>query len=207
MKEAYEASREAEDVRAKREQSTLEADVIVKAEIEKQKLELEAEAMAEQTRRKARGEADAIFAVKEAEARGLYEVLSKQAEGFDKLVKAAGQSDDAVKMLIADKLEELTRIQVEAIKNIKIDKVTVWDSAAGGKEGTSTANFISGMLKAVPPLNEVFRMSGMQLPEYLGKVSDTEKSEAASSAPVPSVNAGKEDKTQEVSADKKTKKK
>lgn len=90
LKEAYEAQREAEDVRAKREQSTLEADVIVKAEIEKQKLELEAEAMAEQTRRKARGEADAIFAVKEAEARGLYEVLSKQAEGFDKLVKSGG---------------------------------------------------------------------------------------------------------------------
>ena len=135
--------------------------------------------MAEQTRRKARGEADAIYAVKEAEARGLYEVLSKQAEGFDKLVKASGASDDAVKMLIADKLEELTRIQVDAIKNIKIDKVTVWDSMGGGKDGTTTANFIAGMLKAVPPLSEVFKMSGMQLPEYLGKVTDEEKPELA----------------------------
>ncbi len=212
LKEAYEAQREAEDVRAKREQSTLEADVIVKAEIEKQKLELEAEAMAEQTRRKARGEADAIFAVKEAEARGIYEILSKQAEGFDKLVKAAGESDDAVKMLIADKLEELTRIQVDAIKNIKIDKVTVWDSAAGGKEGTSTANFISGMLKAVPPLSEVFKMSGMQLPEYLGKVSETaappQKAESDTSAASAAVNAKKaETSADNTAVNKKAKKK
>lgn len=179
LKEAYEAQRAAEEVRAKREQSTLEADVIVKAEIEKHRLELEAEAAAEQTRRKARGEADAIFAVKEAEARGVYELLSKQAEGFDRLVKASGAADDAVKMLIADKLEEIARIQVDAIKNIKIDRVTVWDSMSGGKDGSSstTANFLSSMLKAVPPLNEVFKMSGMQLPEFLGKVSEENPSE------------------------------
>lgn len=190
LKDAYEAQRDAEKARATREQSTLEADVIVKAEIEKHKLELEAEAQAEQMRRKARGEADAIFAVKEAEARGLLEVLSKQAEGFDKLVKASGKADDAVKMLIADKLEELTRIQVDAIKNIKIDKVTVWDSGANGKEGTSTANFISGMLKAVPPLNEVFKMSGMELPEYLGKVNG-EKQPAENPAEVKEVKEEK----------------
>ena len=170
LKEAYEAQREAEEVRAKREQSTLEADVIVKAEIEKHRLELEAEAQAEQARRKARGEADAIYAVKEAEARGLYELLSRQAQGFDSLVKASGAADSAVKMMIADKLEELTRIQVDAIKNIKIDKVTVWDGGANGDKPGSTANFISGLYKAVPPMNELFRSVGMELPDYLGKV-------------------------------------
>ena len=124
-------------------------------------------------RRKAQGEADALRAMKQAEADGMLEVLSKQALGFEKLVKAAGgTSDDAVKMLISDKLDQLVATQVEAVKGIKIDKVTVWDSM-GGKDGESTtANFISGMLKAVPPLNEVFKMSGMQLPEYLGKVED-----------------------------------
>ena len=173
LKEAYEAQREAEEVRAKREQSTLEADVIVKAEIEKQRLELEAEAQAEQARRKARGEADAIYAVKEAEARGLYELLSRQAQGFDSLVKASGAADSAVKMMIADKLEELTRIQVDAIKNIKIDKVTVWDGGASGDKPGSTANFISGLYKSVPPMNELFRSVGMELPDYLGKVEQT----------------------------------
>ena len=178
MKEAYEAQREAEEVRAKREQSTLEADVIVKAEIEKHRLEplhpelyiQKSEAQAEQARRKARGEADAIYAVKEAEARGLYELLSRQAQGFDSLVKASGAADSAVKMMIADKLEELTRIQVDAIKNIKIDKVTVWDGGANGDKPGSTANFISGLYKSVPPMNELFRSVGMELPDYLGKV-------------------------------------
>jgi len=75
-------------------------------------------------------------------------------------------------MMIADKLPELVKTQVEAIKNIKIDKVTVWDSNGGGSGGqTSTAGFLSGIAKSVPPLEDLFKMSGMELPDYLGKVS------------------------------------
>jgi flotillin len=98
----------------------------------------------------------------------LYEVLTKQAAGLDEIVKAAGNnSKDAVLLLIADKLPELVRLQAEAIKNIKIDKITVWENG-GGKDGkTSTSNFISGMYKSVPPLQEMFNMAGMDLPEYL----------------------------------------
>ena len=62
-------------------------------------------------------------------------------------------------------------IQVEAIKNIKIDKVTVWDSGAAGGNST-TANFLSGMMKSVPPLGELFKQAGMELPEFLGKTID-----------------------------------
>ena len=110
----------------------------------------------------------------QAEADGLREILTKQAEGFAELVKAAGgQSDDAVKMMIADKLAELERIQVDAIKNIKIDKVTVWDNGSVNADGkNATANFISGLMKSVPPLQEVFDMAGMNLPEILGKVKE-----------------------------------
>ena len=170
--EAYIAQKDAEETRAKLEQATQKADIIVKAEIMKQQAEIAAEAEAEVMRRKARGEADAIFAKLEAEARGSREILQKQAEGMKALVEAAGDSADAaVKLIIADKLEELTRIQVEAIKNIKIDKVTVWDSNNGsGEQGkTATANFLSGMLKSIPPMNELFRQAGMELPEFLGK--------------------------------------
>ena len=106
----------------------------------------------------------------EAEARGTRELLEKQAEGMRLLVEAAGDNaDDAVKLMIADKLEELTRIQVEAIKNIKIDKVTVWDGNGGENGKTATANFLSGMMKSIPPMNELFRQAGMELPEFLGK--------------------------------------
>ena len=114
------------------------------------------------------GEADAIFMKKEAEAKGMYEILTKQALGLEQIVKAAGDNaKDAVLLLVADKLPELVRTQADAIKNIKIDKVTVWENG-GGKDGkTSTSNFISGMYKAVPPLQEMFNMAGMQLPNYL----------------------------------------
>lgn len=105
---------------------------------------------------------------KEAEAKGMYEILTKQALGLEQIVKAAGNnSKDAVLLLVADKLPELVRTQAEAIKNIKIDKITVWENG-GAKDGkTSTSNFISGMYKSVPPLQEMFNMAGMQLPDYL----------------------------------------
>jgi flotillin len=61
-------------------------------------------------------------------------------------------------------------MQTDAIKNIKIDKVTVWENGQANGEGkNSTANFVSGLYKAVPPLRDIFDMAGMNLPEYLGK--------------------------------------
>lgn len=179
--EGYIAQQEAERTRAQLEKATQTADVIVAAQIMKEEAEIAAEAEAEVMRRKARGEADAIYAKLEAEARGSREILAKQAEGMKLLVEAAGQNaDSAVKLIIADKLEELTRIQVEAIKNIKIDKVTVWDSNGGGNEHgkTSTAGFLSGLLKSVPPLNDLFQQAGMELPSYLGKEIISENAES-----------------------------
>lgn len=112
------------------------------------------------------------MAMKVAEAKGLYEILSKQAEGFERIVKAAGGADAAVQMLLTDKMEELVKLQVEAIKNVKIDKVTVWDSMNGKDGSSTTSNFISSMLNVVPPMNEIFKMNGMQVPEYLGKTEE-----------------------------------
>ncbi|WP_425446783.1 flotillin family protein [Dethiothermospora halolimnae] len=169
LEEAYSAEQAAEKARAERERATKTADVVVHAEIEKQRVEIEAEAEAEQTRRRAKGEADGKLLNMQAEAQGIMEILSNQAEGFERIVKAAGgNAQDAVTLMIADKLPELVEKQVEAIKNIKIDKVTVWDSMGGDGNGTpSTANFISGMLKSVPPFEDVFNMAGMELPNYL----------------------------------------
>ncbi len=180
--EAYNAQREAEQTRANLERATQQADIIVKAQIAKEQAEIAAEAEAEVMRRRAKGEADAIFAKMEAQANGAREILQKQAEGLREIVNAAGgNADDAVKLIVSDKLEELMRIQVDAIKNIKIDKVTVWDSGASGNPDgkSSTANFISGMMKAVPPLGEVFKQAGMDLPAFLGTPSADENAEQA----------------------------
>ncbi len=180
LEEAYSAEEDAERARAEKERATKQADIIVHAEIEKQKAEIDAEALAETIRRKAKGEADAILFKMQAEASGMMEILSKQAEGFSKLVAAAGNSaQDAVSLMIADKLEDLVKLQVEAIQNIKIDKITVWDSMSGGDNGSpTTANFLSGMLKSIPPIEDVFNMAGLKLPEYLG--TKNEKAEEKS---------------------------
>ena len=167
LEESYAAQEKAEVSRASREKATKEADVIVAADIEKRKLEIEAEAVAEQIRRKAQGEADAIYAKMSAEARGIMEKLTKQAEGMDALVKSAGSSDEAVRLLIADKLEAIVAEQVKAISGVKIDKVTVWDNGASADGKTATAGFLSGLLKSLPPLEDLYRMAGLEMPEFL----------------------------------------
>ena len=97
-------------------------------------------------------------------------MASPPAAGFEKIVSAAGgDANAALKLMIADKLEDLMRVQVDAIKNIKIDKVTVWDGGNGKDGKSSTASFLSGLMQSVPPLQEVFDMAGMELPELLGR--------------------------------------
>ncbi len=170
---AYEAEKSAEMQRAERDKATQYANIVVPQEIAKQKIEIAAEAEAERLRRVAKGQADGKFAEMQALAKGTFEILTKQAEGFKRIVEAAGNNpDSAVKLLIADKLEALVKQQVEAIKGIKIDKITVWDSGNSKDGNTSTANFIKGMMGSVPPLQELFNMAGMKLPEYLGDKKD-----------------------------------
>lgn len=184
LEEAYAAEREAENARALREQATLQADVVVRAEIEKRQIEIQAEAEAERIRRQAKGEADAIYAKMEAQARGMQEMLTKQAMGFTQIVTAAGgDPTDALRMMLADKMEDLMRIQVDAIKNVKIDKVTVWDNGAQKDGKTSTASFLSGMMKSIPPINELFDMAGMELPQFLGKNKSAPSAEDAELQP------------------------
>ena len=171
LEEAYSAEQLAETARAERERASQQANVIVAQEVEKRRVVIEAEAEAEQKRVLAKGEADAIFAKMEAEAKGLYQILTKQAEGYDQMIRAAGgDANKAYMLLLLEKLPELVRTQVEAIKGINIDKVTVWDNGGQSADGKgSTANFVSGLLKSVPPLSDLFDQAGMNLPEYLGK--------------------------------------
>jgi flotillin len=168
LQEAYQSERDAELARAEREKATQQANIVVPAQIDKERQIIEAEAEAEKLRRTAKGEADAIYAKMEAQARGTLEILTKQADGFAQLVGAAeGDAQKAVLMMISDRLPELVKTQVEAVKGIKIDKVTVWDGNNGKDGKTSTANFISGLMGSVPPLQDLFKMAGMSLPEYM----------------------------------------
>jgi flotillin len=168
LEASYLAEQRAEEARSARERATQVANIVIPAEIAKQKAIIEAQAAAETIRENAKGEADAIFAKMEAEAKGLFEILTKQAEGYKQVVAAAGgDPTNAFQLLLIEKLPELVRTQVEAVKNIKIDKITVWDSGNGADGNGSTANFVSGMMKTVPPLNDLFNMAGLNLPSYL----------------------------------------
>ena len=173
LEEAYAAQKLAEEARAEREKSTQTANILVPQEIEKRRRIIEAEAEAEKIRVNAKGDADAIFAKMEAEAKGLYEVLTKQASGYKEMVQAAGgDANKAYMLLLLEKLPELVKTQVEAVKGINIDHITVWDGGNGADGKGSTANFVSGLMKSVPPLNELFDMAGLNLPEYLAKKKD-----------------------------------
>ncbi len=168
LEESYVAEQKAEQARSERERSTQIANIVIPAEIAKQRAIIEAQAQAETIRENAKGEADAIFAKMEAEAKGLFEILTKQAEGYKEVVAAAGgDPTKAFQLLLIEKLPELVKTQVEAVKNIKIDKITVWDSGNNADGNGSTANFVSGMMKTVPPLNDLFNMAGLNLPNYL----------------------------------------
>ena len=186
-KEAEVARREA-DVQIQKaqylsEQERLRALEVVKEEISKQKIEIAAEAVAEKIRREAKGNADAILLKYQAQAEGLRQVLEAKAQGYEKLIASCNQDPKAAAtLLLVEKLEEVVAIQVEALKNIKIDKITVWDSGdskdSKGHNSSSTANFLANFIKSLPPLQEVAQMAGVELPEYLGKLSPIVAKEA-----------------------------
>ncbi|MBU1099097.1 MAG: flotillin family protein [Bacteroidetes bacterium] len=167
------AEAEIQRSKALAETRRLEASEVVPREIEKRKIEIDAEAMAEQNRKIARGKADAIISVRTAEAEGIQKVLNSKAEGYAALVKSAkDNTKDAATLLMVEKLDEIVKLQTEAIKNIKIDKITVWDSG-NGENGSSTANFMSNLIKTLPPLHEVAKLAGLNLPDYLGHIQET----------------------------------
>ena len=174
LEEAYASEQKAETVRAQREKATQYANVVVPAEIEKQKIETLAEADAEKIRRLKKGEADGIQAVMEAEARGTLASLQSKAQGFGDIVKASGgEAHDATLLLVTEQLPALVEEQVKAISNLKIDSVTVWDSGGNGKSGMNdTAKFVSGLVGALPPLHQLTKNVGIELPEFLGKITD-----------------------------------
>jgi flotillin len=157
---------EAEKVEAERR-----AAVEAPAKAEKARVIVQAEAEAAKRRLEAEGEASAIFARLEAEARGQYEILAKKGEGFRAMIEACGGANQAFQMLMVEHLDKLAETSAKAIANIKFDKVVVWEN--GGHNGqTSTANFLHGMSRTLPPMLQVLRdVAGIEIPESLVKLS------------------------------------
>lgn len=167
------------------ELARLEKEVIAKQMIERKQVEIDAEAEAERIRRVAKGEADAVLAKYNAEAEGVRKVLESKAAGYEKLIKMAGENPQlAPSLLIIEKLPELVAEQVKAVQNLKIDKITVWDSEGGNGE-RSTAGFLSSLIGSLPPMHELANQAGIDLPEVLGKVKEVKNERRGSEAVAP----------------------
>ena len=169
------ANAEAEIAKAKyeEEEQTLRASEIARETIAKQQVEIAAEAEAERQRRIARGEADAILAKYEAEAEGVQKVLEAKAHGYSNLVSSAsGDPKAAATLLMVEKIEAMVSAQTEAIRNLKIDKITVWDSGNDKDGNSATSNFVSSLVQSLPPMHDVAKMSGVELPDYLGSMTE-----------------------------------
>ncbi|MBL1217728.1 MAG: flotillin family protein [Planctomycetes bacterium] len=179
-----------------RELARLSKEQLAPQEIDKQLIEIAAEAEAEKLRREARGEADAILARYTAEAEGVRKVLEAKAIGYRELVGACVENPQiAPTLLMIEKLPELVAEQVKAIQNLKIDKITVWDSGRNGQgnaEG-STAGFLSSLIGSLPAMHELANQAGIELPSVLGRLSDQQDgrvgNEYASAKPVVNVRS------------------
>lgn len=162
QKKIFEAERDRETARLQKEE-------VVAQEIEKRKIEIEAEAQKQKVILAAQAEADAIRLKYAAEAEGIEKVMTAKAAGYDKLMKTFGDNKEiAPTMMMIEKLPDIVAKQVDALKNIKIDKVTVWENGGTGEHATS--NFLRGMMTALPPVHELAKQAGVSLPQYLGTV-------------------------------------
>jgi flotillin len=168
---------------AERVEAEQRAKLEAPAKAQKARVLVDAQAAAEKRRVEAKAEADAIYMKLEAEARGQYEILAKKGEGLKQIVEACGGSTQAFQMLMLEHLDNLAEASSRAISNIKFDKVVVWEN--GGHNGrSSTADFLSGMAKTLPPMMQVMRdIGGIELPEALVKLGADDKPAVAAAQP------------------------
>ena len=162
---------------AEREQemARLAKEELAPQEIEKKRIEIAAAAEAEKRRIEAQGEADAILAKYTAEAEGMQKVLEAKAEGYRRLIEACGSNPQVgPTLLLIEQLPQLVAEQVKAIQNLKIDKITVWDSGTShnGSGRNATADFLAGMIGSLPKLHELATQAGIELPPMLGKINE-----------------------------------
>ena len=155
------------------EEAKLKKEELARQEVEKLKIQVQADAEAERLRRVAQGQADAIKAKYFAEAEGVKAVLEAKAQGYSDLVRISNNRPEiATSFLMIEKIQDLVAKQVEAIKNIKFDKITVWDGGAGSANGSTTANFMRDLIKSLPAMHDLATQAGIELPSVLGKVDN-----------------------------------
>lgn len=150
--------------------------LIISAEGEKEQMIISAQGQKESTIRIAEGEAEGNLAKMTAEGAGVKAILDGKAKGYEALVTACQTANQAASLLLIEKLQEIAGIQAQAIQDLPIEKIIVWDG--GGKDG-GLAGLGGRLMGALPPMHELARQVGLDLPEFLGKMqAETVKKEA-----------------------------
>ena len=184
------AQKKAEEARAEREKARLDAEVVVPANAERERVIIAADAAREQAVRIAQGEAEAMLAKMKAEGQGVKAILDGKAAGYQALVEACATAQQAASLLLIEKLQEIAEIQAQAIQDLPIEKVVVWD---GGGEKGGLAGLGQRLMGALPPMHELARQVGLELPDYLGRTtgcSPTPSTKDAPAAGAPAPDAG-----------------
>ncbi len=163
------AQKKAEEARAQREQARLNAEVVVPANAQREKVIIAAEAEKQQSIRIAEGQAAATLAKMQAEAKGVQAILDGKAEGYQRLVEACKAAEQVAALLLIEKLADVAAVQAQAIKDLPIEKVIVWD---GGGDGEGGLKGLGGrLLGALPPMHDLAKQVGLELPEFLGRIA------------------------------------
>ncbi len=173
------AQKKAEDARALREQSRLNAEIVVPAEADKKKVVIAADAQREQSVLIAKGQAEATIARMTAEGQGVQAVLDGKALGYRNLVQSAGDPQVAAALLLIEKLVEISHIQAQAIQDLPIEKIVIWD---GGGAGGGMSDLGKKLMGALPPMHELAKQVGLEMPSFLGTMSKDGKHEDKSKA-------------------------
>ncbi len=166
------AEKKAEDARAIREQSRLNAEIVVPANAEREKVVIAADARKQEAIRVAEGDAEATIARMTAQGKGVQAILDGKAAGYQRLVDACGGDRGAAALLVIEKLADIANIQAKAIQDLPIEKIFVWDSGgdSGGMSGLGQR-----LMGALPPMHELARQVGLDLPEFLGRLAKEAK--------------------------------
>lgn len=164
------AQKKAEEARAEREAARLEAEVVVPANAERQRVLIAADAEKQKAVRIAEGQAEAVLVQMNAEAKGVQAILDGKAQGYANLVNACKSAEQVASLLLVEKLVEVARVQAQAIQDLPIEKVFVWD---GGSQQGGLANLGQRLMGTLPPMHELAKQVGIELPEFLGKTVAT----------------------------------
>ncbi len=178
------AQREAELARAQREEARYQAERIVPAEAEREQIVIQSDAEKQRQQLVAEGEANATLARMKAEAEGTEAVLQAKADGYKALVEGAARDPQiAASLLIIEKLEGIAGIQAQAIRDLPLEKIIVWD---GGGNGGGLSNLGERLMGALPPMHQLASLVGLELPEFLGRIRGSQNEDRSSSSRPPS---------------------